>query len=146
MFNGYASGWAIELRLNDREGGVGMWQCILGRESVIPNYLLDDVENLFRSLLAFGVPDFLHIPEVPGDADLDILDHLCLGPATQVIFSLSAEDRRSLKTYKQREAVEYVLTRAENVIDGFLEQGDIQKYRPVAGPAALWRLTGTLSY
>ena len=138
-YNPRNCGWALEFKIAGCSGRAGMWQCVLGRESLMINGVSGPAHDFFSGFL-LGLPSFLEVSELPGDIDRDSLLNLNLGPDIKCLFMMTSADRYDIFMENQTNRMLLLRELAENLIDhvfGYLRPGH---FMPVAGPAAVWRI------
>lgn len=132
-------GWSLEFKIAGSLGKTGMWQCVLGRESLMI-YGVSETAKVFFTEILKGLPDFLKVSDVPGDMDRDSVLNLILGPGQKDVFMMTSADRYDLYAPGSAEKMEKLRETAENLVDyvfGYLRNG---RFMPVAGPASVWRI------
>lgn len=131
-------GWALEFKIAGSLGKTGMWQCVLGRESLMIYGSSGPAGKFFTEVLR-GLPDFLGISDFPGDMDHESRANLMLSPAQKGIFMMTSADRWEIYPPESAERMEDLREAAENLVDHVFGYLRSDHFMPVAGPASVWR-------
>lgn len=132
-------GWAMEFKVAATQGRVGMWECVLGRNSLMILGAEKVATPFFEQFLQ-GVPEALKVPYRPGDIDPGSKGHLNRGPGSMSIFVMNSLDDYSWLPPDKLGSIKELREKAEDMVDyvfGYLGKG---RFKPVAGPAAAWRI------